>query len=98
MIVENYMKELPYFTEEERKQPIWHRCHHFDFKGRADLSGGVTITPFFVPASGKIDDRFLVSDVAMFTLWWSRVFLDRLNGFSGIDCVDFKIVYPEMES
>lgn len=90
------MKEiLPYLTGEERKQPIHHRCHHFDFKSRADLSGGVIIEPFFVPANGKIDDKFLVSDVAAFTLWWSRVFLDRLNGFSGIDCVDFKIVYPK---
>lgn len=82
---------MVYMTDDERAQPMQHICNHFTFVSRLDLKGGVTLIPHAEAKANEVPVEHIMSDVASFTSWWMRNVHSRLNGFSGLDTIDWKI-------
>jgi hypothetical protein len=83
------MEKKHYFTAEERKVPwIFHEDYHH-FVTRADLSGGVDVYPTnYAPSD---EPASLAQDVASFIAYFMLWNYPRLNGFSGMDCIEWRI-------
>lgn len=92
---------MSYLTQEERKEKISHVCDYFQFESCADLSKGVTMTliyPGFTKGAGefvKLHPALFVRDMSKFLGWWLLTFHKRLNGFSGLDTINYKFAENE---
>ena len=87
-----------FYSKEDRKEPLIHNCDFFSFRTHIDLSGGVFVVPLDLE-----DNRFnlfneeakaelataLAKDVAVFIAWWMLNIYPHLNGFSGIDTIEW---------
>jgi hypothetical protein len=83
------MEREPYFTNEERKMSWIRDEDYHKFITRVDLSGGIDVypdsyTPIDKPSS-------LAQDVASFIANFMIFYYPRLNGFSGMDCIEWRI-------
>lgn len=79
---------MAYLTDEQRKQPLTHYVDGYTFITRVDLSGGVKVRYDGVLENTK---ERLMKAVAEFSVWWSLMYHRQLNGFSGMDCVEWNI-------
>jgi hypothetical protein len=77
----------PFLTEEERKREVTQHVEGFQFKHKVDLSDGVEITPVF-----DYNHATLSRAIAVFTAGFMLWTHPRLNGFSGVDTIEWKIV------
>jgi len=84
------MEREPYFTEEERKQPWVREEDYFRFETKRDLSGGVDVYPLNY-GNLVLNESYLVRDVASFMANFMLWHYPRLNGFSGTDCIQWRI-------
>jgi hypothetical protein len=83
------MKREPYFTNEERKTPWLRDENYHKFVTRQDLSGGVDVYPdHYAPLD---NESLLCQDVASFIAQFMLWKYPRLNGFSGMDCIEWRI-------
>lgn len=82
------MEREPYFTDEERKAS-WRRDeNNYKFVTRQDLSGGIDVYPLF---HASMDDSYLAQDIGCFIAQFMLWNYPRLNGFSGMDCIEWRI-------
>jgi hypothetical protein len=83
------MEREPYFTNEERKASWIRDEDYYKFVTRQDLSGGVDVYPIdHLPA---LRDSSLCQEVACFIANFMLWKYPRLNGFSGMDCIEWRI-------
>lgn len=83
------MEREPYFTEEERKKSWIREEDYHKFVTRMDLSGGVDVYPTnYLPLD---EEASLCQDVASFMANFMLWNYPRLNGFSGTDCIEWRI-------
>lgn len=79
-----------YYTEKEREKAFVFDGEHFTFKTCNDLSHGIEVTPN-APINKEEQYNLLAIDISLFTLYWNENHRERLNGFSGLDTVKWKI-------
>lgn len=82
------MEREPYFTSEERKTSWIRDEENYKFVTHQDLSGGVDVYPINEDAG---DDSYLAQDIACFIAHFMLWKYPRLNGFSGMDCIQWRI-------
>ena len=86
----NILNKEGLISDLDRKQPLSHGCGSFMFESCIDLSIGVKVTPY-----GN-SDKYLINDysqsLASFIGWWVMNVLKDLNGFPGIDTINFELV------
>lgn len=83
------MEREPYFTNEERKESWIREEDYHKFVTRRDLSGGVDVYP--TSYSPINEPSSLAQDVASFIAQFMLWHYPRLNGFSGMDCIEWRI-------
>lgn len=86
----NFLNKEGYLSDSDRKLPISHGCQSFMFESCVDLSIGVKVIPY-----GNLDKystNLYSQDLASFICWWVMNVLKDLNGFSGLDTINFELV------
>jgi hypothetical protein len=83
----NILNYQGFLTAEDRKKPLSHSCRNFHFQSCIDLSSGVKIIPY--GSRDTIPLNAFSQDLASFIAWWTMNVLKDLNGFSGIDCINY---------
>ena len=79
---------MTYITQEERKKPLTHSTEGFRFScDHLDLSAPVHVSSDFY---AQYSPAQLSKAVACFIAWWMLWVHKTLNGFSGIDCIEWK--------
>ena len=81
---------MPYLTDEQRKEQYSDSQTHFHFESKTDLSDGVTVYQRY-PINEKHFDNILAQETACFIVRWTISIREKLNGFSGMDCVNFNV-------
>lgn len=79
---------MSYLTKEQRLEAYEHMGTYFTFKTCADLSNGVYITQRHSLSKERYSN-VLASETASFIVSWTIQIHRFLNGFSGMDTVDF---------
>lgn len=85
---------MSYLTDEARKAPLNFTEEYFRFVSKVDLSGGIDVYPISNTFKLKPKDpRYraaLARDVAVFIGHFMIFTHPYLNGFSGLDCFEWR--------
>lgn len=86
----NVLNKYGMLSKEDRKEKLEHGCRHFTFETCLDLSDPIRVIPYGSVTVLSIQDYS--NDVASFIVWWTRMVMKDLNGFSGFGNVKFELV------
>ncbi len=81
---------MSYLTEEQRKEQYTDSQTYFHFESKIDLSDGVTVYQRY-PINEKDFANILANETACFIVRWIISVREKLNGFSGMSCVNFNV-------
>lgn len=72
-----------FYTPEERREPVWTGCEHFQFNTSRDPKVlGVHVSPWGSDAAYEPQNiNHLANDIVVFTMDWVYKNLHRMNGF-----------------
>lgn len=82
-----------FLTEEEENEDYIHSSLNFTFKGKYKLTiGEVVVTPkYYFDTNDKRFQECLIKETAEFMGMWAIQYHKRMNGFSGFDCINYKL-------
>lgn len=83
---------MAYLTDEERKEKCTYvtNDNRFKFFYKRDLSNGVKVRATIYPEEDLPHNK-VAQAVAEFILFWTFNTYEKLNGFAGIDCVEWDV-------
>lgn len=84
----NILNKTGMLSKEDRKKALHHNCQWFSFKSNIDLSDGVTVSTF--SSMKEIPYEKYSQDLAAFMVWWTKMVMKDLNGFSGFGNIKFE--------
>ena len=78
-----------YFEEDERKREFVWSGDYYEFHTTLDLGNKVILIP---TNPRKITESQRLSDMASFLAYWFTNIYKHLNGYQGIDCVQWEVL------